>query len=562
MTRSAFAVAAFFLAACGPSEALVAGEDAPETAAEQAELTRTPTSTLFFKQAGARFVGATVDRRKVVVKGAPDQDDCAALWLLDLQLKTSKSLGGERVFCGPFTLSPAVSADGTRVAAWAYEQPANAWHLYLWTEAQPRLEKIASRTGHPEGNELTLLAFSADGKHLVYVPGATGPNGYPLFSYAVDTGVATRVSTSASLVTPRMSPDGARMVFLADGMSTRKVMAWTFATRAAAVLGEGHDWTLQASPDQARVVFTAACADVRGEGSCELREWSFTSAAPRVVARDVRESFGFAAKAGVLAWRTSAGIETWNAATQQRSGVTGACWAGLSGDGAQLAWLASCSGVPQAPAGELRVGTTAPPSTSKRVATNVQRGARGFEPQLNLDGSRLTYTGSNRELMLWTATSSLSARQLAKETMGAWNGESGSYLFSPDGKQLVYERITSWVNPWMCPPYGTCGYRDLVSRDVGSSWGSDRTVAAGSAYSSERYSGFVGGPWSISPDGALIAYLAESFGTMRLNALALPSRTAWALGKSVGGQPLAVVMGDGFAAVSTAQGVSVVTGLK
>ena len=429
------------------------------------------------------------------------------------------------------------------------------------TEAQPTLRKVASHPDQVETNELSMLHFSADGKHLVYVPGVANAAGYPLMAYSLEAGTAAQVSSAASLVAPRMSPDGARMVFLAEGLGARKVMAWRFSTKTATELGRGHDWSLHVSPDRARVVFSTQCTgDATGAPVCELREYNFTTAAPRLLGAGVRETFGFAAKAPVLAWRGAASVETWHATSGQRTSVAGACWAGLSGDGLKLAWLGACTETTDGATGELRVGAVGATSSTK-VASTVARGAVGFEPRLNLDGTRLTYGGASGALMLWSSGSTY-PKQLATNDQGAFTGLGGSHVFSPDGKRLVFEKSTSWVNPFLCPPYGVCGYRELLVRDVSSTWGSDRSISSGSAWSTEKYRGFVTSDWAHSPDGKRVAYLVDALGTAKLYALQTESRNSYRIGKVEGSTyELSVVMGDGFAAVANGVGVTLYSGL-
>ncbi|HEY3450395.1 MAG TPA: hypothetical protein VGK67_28835 [Myxococcales bacterium] len=554
------------LAACG--EATVVEETPGAIETEGSGLT----TSLLVDEDGLRLAGASADRSKVLVCKKEEEDGRGSARVVDLVAKKVLMTGPLGAFCGSFDPQPTFGPGAQRLAGWSFEPSARIWELLTWSAADPANIFVLARSSGPDlNNEITLLVFTPDEERLVYVqPGPVG-DGYRLMVHDFASGQAAQAAADASLVAPRLSPDGSRMVFFADGMGARTVVSYEFATGLATELGRGHDWTLTPSSDGSRLAFRTACTDgATGQTACELRDWGFDSQAARLVATNVESFGGYTPSGDRVAYVSGGALKVTTLSTSKTfTAAASACWARLSPDGTKLAWLATCAADSKGNAsGTLKLGTLAATSVTgaKTVQSGALLGTLTTEPAFAPDGKRLlfdraSYT-SGFDLYFYDAASSYSyPRSIVGNDLGAWDGQSGSRVVSPDGKTVVYEKTTTWYSPYC--PWGSCGYRELRSRDITSSWGSDRSVAGATSLSGS-YGGLMASPFAKSPKGQHLVYLlTNAAGTGKLYAVNTSTSATTQLGSAEGGSPeLSVALGDSFAALVNGKGLTLLTGLK
>jgi serine/threonine-protein kinase len=116
---------------------------------------------------------------------------------------------------------PRVSPDGTRVAVYASDQPADIW---IWDLARATLTRITT-----DGPLNTAPVWTPDSRRVVFASNRAGA--INLFSQAADgTGVVERLSESPNIQAPTaISPDGRWLVFTEVSSKTgRDVLALPF----------------------------------------------------------------------------------------------------------------------------------------------------------------------------------------------------------------------------------------------------------------------------------------------------------------------------------------------
>jgi Tol biopolymer transport system component len=563
MNRRLAVVLCSVLAACGEDLSI-------EEGAESLEMLESALTTTLLEEDGLRLAGASADRTRVALCSAANEAGYGSVRLVDLTAKRVVMTGPVGPFCGPFDPAPIFDSTGSKMVAWSWDEPTKAWELLLWSTSNPaQISVLAVHPGVEQTNELKLLLFAANGGRLVYaMPGASA-DGYRLMVHDFATGRAVQVSADASLIQPRLSPDGSRMVFFADGMGERTVVSHVFATGASTVLGRGHDWTLTSSPDGARLALRTACDDDgAGRTVCELRDWGFDSQSPRLVATGVEAVGGYSPHGDRIAYVAEGTLVVATLSSSAKLVVDeAACWGRISPDGLKMLWLSSCSQDSQGTVGYLKVGTLEAGAVSKvkSVQPGVAMGSLSTEPAFAPDSRRLLFdrpsasTGYDH-YSFDAASSFATARKIAGSDLGAFDGQSGSRVVSPDGRRLVYEKITSWASPFC--PWGSCGYRELRARDLTSAYGSDRTVAAATSYSGS-YAGLATSAFAVSPGNRHLVYmLTNAAGVGKLYVVNTSSLSTTMLGMAEGGRPeLSVALGDGFAAVVTGKALYLVTGL-
>jgi Tol biopolymer transport system component len=166
-----------------------------------------------------------------------DANQIRSLWRIPVAPATLQWLSAERLTTGADNaVSPAISADGTRVAFASQQMTSRAW-IYPFDAVTGRLEG----DGYPVTDEDTTIiwpSLSRDGRSLLYSAQRTGTDRVDAIRTNLETGMTSLLARNArgSLE----SPDGTRHVYLLSrrAKGARDTSAETDAFEFALALGD------------------------------------------------------------------------------------------------------------------------------------------------------------------------------------------------------------------------------------------------------------------------------------------------------------------------------------